>query len=60
VIDKPAPQVWTVPAELYAPILQDAVLLKTGESEPAARAFLESLRSVEGRAIIAKYGYETQ
>lgn len=59
VIDKPAPQVWTAPADLYSPILQDAVLLKTGESEPAAKAFLEFLQSDEGKAIIRKYGYET-
>lgn len=59
VIDKPAAQVWPVPAELYAPILQDAVLLKTGESEPAAKAFLAFLQSDDGRAIIETYGYET-
>ncbi|HEY0854318.1 MAG TPA: molybdate ABC transporter substrate-binding protein [Devosia sp.] len=59
VIGKPAVQVWAAPAELYTPILQDAVLLKPGESEPAAKAFLEFLRSDEGKAIIAKYGYET-
>jgi molybdate transport system substrate-binding protein len=59
VIDKPAPQIWMVPAELYSPILQDAVLLKTGEGEPAARGFLEFLQSGDGKAIIEKYGYET-
>lgn len=59
VIDQPAPRVWTIPAELYTPILQDAVLLAPGESEPAARAFLEFLRSDEGRAIIATHGYAT-
>lgn len=59
VAGKPASQVWVVPAELHSPILQDAVLLKPGESEPAARAFLDFLASGEGRAIIRKYGYET-
>lgn len=58
VIDKPAPQVWRVPAEDYSPILQDAVLLKTGEANPAAAAFLEFLKGDEARAIIEKYGYE--
>lgn len=57
VIDKPAPQVWRVPAEDYSPILQDAVLLKAGEADPAA-AFLEFLKGDEARAIIEKYGYE--
>lgn len=60
VIEKPGTRVWRVPAELYSPILQDAVLLKAGESEPAARAFLEFLRSDEGKAIIERYGYDTQ
>lgn len=58
VIDKPATQVWRVPADLYAPILQDAVLTKAGENNPAAKAFLEFLQSDEGKAIIEKYGYE--
>ncbi len=58
VIDKPAPQVWRVPAEDYSPILQDAVLLKAGETDPAAAAFLEFLKGEEARAIIEKYGYE--
>lgn len=58
VIDKPAPQVWRVPAQDYTPILQDAVLLKPGETDPAAAAFLEFLKGDEARAIIEKYGYE--
>lgn len=57
VIDKPASQVWTVPAELYTPILQDAVLLKTGENDPVAQAFVEFLKGEEARAVIEKYGY---
>lgn len=59
VIDKPPAQVWRVPAALHAPIAQDAVLLKAGANNPAARAFLTFLQSDEGRAIIATYGYET-
>jgi len=49
---------WLVPAELYQPIKQDAVLLKTGENEPAAKAFLDYLKSDEAIAIIKKSGYE--
>ncbi len=59
VIDRPAAQVWRVPEDLYAPIRQDAVLLKTGEADPAAAAFLAFLQSEEGKAIIASYGYDT-
>lgn len=57
VIDKPATQVWRVPAEDYSPILQDAVLTKAGEADPAAKAFLEFLQSEEAKAIIERYGY---
>ena len=51
---------WMVPQELYPPIIQDAVLLKTGAGNATARDFLEFLRSAEGRAIIARYGYDTE
>ncbi|WP_145106838.1 molybdate ABC transporter substrate-binding protein [Cereibacter sediminicola] len=48
---------WRVPSELHAPIRQDAVLLKAGETSEAARAFLDFLRTPEARAIIERYGY---
>ncbi len=48
---------WTVPAALYAPIRQDAVLLATGKDRPAARALLDDLRTPAARALIARYGY---
>ncbi len=48
---------WLVPQEHYEPIRQDAVLLKTGENNPAAAAFLEFLQGDEATAIIEKFGY---
>lgn len=48
---------WIVPQENYEPIHQDAVLLKTGEDNPAAKAFLDYLQGDEAAAIIEKYGY---
>lgn len=48
---------WMVPHELYSPIRQDAVLLKSGASNEAASGFIAFLRSPEARAIIEKYGY---
>jgi molybdate transport system substrate-binding protein len=48
---------WLVPQELYSPIRQDAVLLKSGASNEAATGFIAFLRSPEARAIIEKYGY---
>ena len=59
VIDQPPARVWRVPAEYYSPIRQAAVLLKPGEKSAAARAFLDFIRSADGKAIIAKYGYAT-
>ncbi len=47
---------WMVPADLYAPIVQQAVLLR---DEPAARAFLAYLQGDEARAVIAAWGYGT-
>lgn len=48
---------WDVPQDLYEPIRQDAVLLKTGVDNPAATAFVDFLKTDEAKAIIAKYGY---
>ncbi|WP_026971403.1 molybdate ABC transporter substrate-binding protein [Aliagarivorans marinus] len=50
---------WVVPQELYAPIKQDAVLLKTSEDNPAAQAFFEFLRSEQALNTIHSYGYRT-
>lgn len=48
---------WEVPGELHTPIKQDAVLLKQGEDNAAARALLDYLKSDEARAVITRYGY---
>jgi molybdate transport system substrate-binding protein len=48
---------WLVPQELYSPIRQDAVLLKSGASNEAATGFIAFLRGAEAHAIIEKYGY---
>lgn len=58
VAGKPATQVWVAPAGDYSSILQNAVLLKTGEADPAARAFIAFLKGPEAADIIQKYGYE--
>lgn len=50
---------WIVPANLYRPILQDAVLLEKGRGKPAAEALLKYLRSAPARAVIQSFGYET-
>lgn len=49
--------VWIVPQGLYAPIRQDAVLLKRGASNAAARDFLTFLRGPQAQRIIGDLGY---
>ena len=48
---------WEVPADLYTPIKQDAVLLDKGAGNEAATAFFAFLKSGTATAIIEKYGY---
>jgi molybdate transport system substrate-binding protein len=51
--------VYKVPAGDYSPILQDAVLLKPGESSDAAKEFLKFVKeSPVAKEIILSYGYE--
>ena len=50
--------VWIVPSELYAPIQQDAVLLKSGSTNAAAMAFLRFLRSDDALQLIERAGYQ--
>jgi molybdate transport system substrate-binding protein len=49
--------VWLVPQALYPAIRQDAVLLRRGAHNPAAKALLAYLRSREARDLIAAHGY---
>lgn len=49
---------WIVPASHHSPIDQQAVLLKRGADNAAARAFMVFLKGPEARAIIRRYGYE--
>ncbi len=53
-----AGSLWHVPAELYAPIRQDAVVLGRGSDNPAARALADYLRGSVATEIIRAYGYE--
>jgi molybdate transport system substrate-binding protein len=50
---------WLVPQSLYKPITQDAVLLKPGETDPVAKAFLAYLKTPEALKVIRSYGYDT-
>jgi molybdate transport system substrate-binding protein len=54
---KPGGSRWVVPASMHNLIAQDAVLLKTGADNEAAKAFLAFLKGPEARKVIEKYGY---
>jgi molybdate transport system substrate-binding protein len=49
---------WLVPARLYTPIRQDAVILDQGKAKPAAEALMKYLKSDKAKAIIQSFGYE--
>ncbi|MBJ6611975.1 MAG: molybdate ABC transporter substrate-binding protein [Candidatus Thiothrix moscowensis] len=49
---------WVVPAEMYQPLAQDAVLLTKGKDNAAAQALLDYLQGAEAQAIISSYGYD--
>ena len=55
--DKIDGSAWLVPANLYQPIRQDAVLLSPGKAKPAAEALLKYLKSDAARAVIKSSGY---
>lgn len=49
-----------IPQEMYAPIMQDAVLLKAGADNAAAVAFMDFLKTDVARGIITSYGYRIE
>jgi molybdate transport system substrate-binding protein len=48
---------WAIPQAYYAPIEQQAVLLKIGEKNPAAHDLLAFLKGDVARRVISSYGY---
>ncbi len=49
---------WIVPAKLYTPLLQDAVLLNNGKDNGAAKAWLAWLKGEQAHAVIRSFGYD--
>ena len=49
---------WLVPANLYSPIRQDAVVLDKGKGQPAVDALMKFLKGDKAKAIIKSFGYE--
>jgi len=54
---KPPGSMWLVPANLYTPLKQDAVVLASTRSRAAAVAFADYLSSDKARALIKSFGY---
>jgi len=48
---------WELPVNLYPPIEQAAVVVRASANKAAARAFLEFVRSTDGRQILTRYGF---
>jgi molybdate transport system substrate-binding protein len=48
---------WIVPPTLHQPLNQDAIVLNTGRTNPAAAALLQYLRGDAARATLRGYGY---
>lgn len=51
---------WIVPGDYHAPIRQDAVLLKAGQDNAAAKALLDYLKADKARQIILSFGYQVE
>jgi len=47
---------WEIPADLYPPLQQGAVVIDSSQNKAAARAFLKFVKSFEGREVLAKFG----
>lgn len=48
---------WIVPAPLYQPLRQDALLLKPGRANPGATALLAYLKTDKTRTLLRSFGY---
>jgi molybdate transport system substrate-binding protein len=49
---------WIIPAELYPPIEQSVVVLKSAKEKSAAQEFVKFATQGPGREILAKYGFQ--
>jgi len=49
---------WIVPADLYSPIRQDALILANGKGKAAAEALMKYLKGDKAKATIKSFGYD--
>jgi len=57
VISLDATEYWIMPDSMHEPIRQDAVLLRHGDSNSVAKAYIDFLRSEASRQVITSFGY---
>jgi molybdate transport system substrate-binding protein len=48
---------WEIPGDMHPAIEQAAIAMKGAKNKEAAKAFLEFVKSKDGRAILEKYGF---
>ena len=60
VIGQPDARIWRVPQEDYPAIRQNAVLLKAGEANEAAKAFLDYVKGPDAVKVIEAAGYAVE
>ncbi len=48
---------WEIPVDMHPAIEQGAIVLKAAKNKAAALTFLEFVKSAEGVAVLAKYGF---
>lgn len=51
--------VWEIPPALYPPLEQAAVVLKSTADREKAVSFLQFVKGVDGRAVLAKFGFHS-
>ncbi|MDH4585242.1 molybdate ABC transporter substrate-binding protein [Pseudomonas sp. BN415] len=49
---------WIVPTEMHEPIRQEALILKKGQANPAAKALVDYLKGPKAAEVIKSYGYQ--
>lgn len=49
---------YLIPTDLYPPIEQAAVVVKTAKNQAAARQFLDFVKSHAGAEVLARYGFD--
>jgi molybdate transport system substrate-binding protein len=49
---------WVLPANLYQPIKQNAVILEKGKDNHAAEALMKYLKGDKAKSVIKSYGYD--